>query len=356
MCKSAVTSLDACTPTSTAACEICFNEAVYGVPGYLRDALDLDPDGDWVDVPRTAVVRPDNGTLAHPPAIIYSPGHGGEAWSESAGHAALSTQWPEAVVIYLEASRLVDHDGQWRAASSPQLGDPDWSPRFPHFEAASDHTDLAYLEQVLDEAQSLFSYDEQRLYATGHSSGGFFTLSLMEFMPERFRAFAMLGAYADYGRDGYGDTPVVVARGKSPQARPVLSIMGLCDATFPWSPGASTCGSPFPAPADRVHETVRQLTARAGAFVPGQDDRAYLDQLVAGAQSGGMGSTSFAPAKTHGRAVDIRVYPGGHSWPAVADFWVVDYFRSHDQALSSGPDPIFERGWAVPALMSAVMP
>ena len=104
-----------CTAASVNFCDIEFDEWVRDVPAGLRAALGLDPTENPVAVPRVARVWPGNGTLANPPVIVYNGGAGSTAWGNAHGAWALQfeVEWPEAIVVYTQATELTNHDGSW---------------------------------------------------------------------------------------------------------------------------------------------------------------------------------------------------------------------------------------------------
>lgn len=348
----------ACTPASIALCSISFNESVMNVPAATRTELGLHATNNPVDVPRIAHVIPDNGTLASPPVVFLAGGQG----STAAGNQGLGihTVWPQAVVVYLEAGKLTDHGGEWKLPADAEFGETCWSPRYPHTEPSAKHTDLWYLQTVILSSYFTFSFNPAQMFLAGHSSGGFFTLGMRALMPEIFRAYALVGAYGDYRSPGQDDLPAVVASGQQSPAKPVMYIMGDDEDVFPWSPAVAGAD-------DRVHRTIRQLTAMNGAAVPAQEDRAYLTTLVntmrARAPAARMVQTTFAPVKTNGAEVVFAVYGGDHSWPPrdaedpslSASAWVVQFFQRHMAALPNAPSVLFEQGWTVPVLMAPVI-
>ena len=313
---------------------------VFNVPADLRTKLELHPTNNPVAVPRVARVWPGNGTLANPPLIVFNGGAGSTA-AGSAGSWLLKfeVEWPEAIVVYTEATKLTDHVGGWET----EVEDPHicWQPRFPHREEVTMHSDLDYIQDVLDVVDQLFNYNHDQVYVAGHSSGGFLTFSLMDFMPDTFRAFAILGSYADYGNVD-DDAASIVATGQQHPSRPVLYMMGESEDVFSWQPAVDGGN-------DKVYDTIRQLTARNGAQVPNQGDRSYLSNLVNAVRdaepANAVASMVFNPVKPNSAEVVLTVYGGDHSWPPKDAFdpslrateWIVDFFQQH-QYIEFVPD------------------
>ena len=362
-----------CTGTEVSQlCELRFTELVNNVPSEIRIKLGLHPTDNPVIVSRVVVVWPGNGTLINPPAMIFNDGYRGTAASASANDVLdFQSQWPEAIIMYTEGTRLICYD-EWNTDDVNDI--PFFSPRFPFYITQflpTPHTDLHYVDQLTEKVFELFPYDRNRLYAAGHSSGGFFTFSLMEFRREMFRAFAVLGAHADYGAQRSGDIPAIVENGQVPSARPVLYMMGTCENVFPWVPAYTvplcwTTPPPLPTPTptpptpqDIVAPTIRQLTARNGAEVPAQNDTAYLQNLVDDVRSAvppnQVKTKRFPPTNSYGAEVLLKIYRGDHGWPPKrtdpslkATEWVVDFFKSHSAALISVPHSSW--GWQVPVV------
>jgi hypothetical protein len=117
---------------------------------------------------------------------------------------------------------------------------------------------------------------------------------------------------------------------------------------------------------NKVHDSIRQLTARNGAEVPGQDDTEYLVNLVndvRDAAPDGVESFTFNPVKPNSAQVELIVYGGDHSFPpsdaddtsSRAVEWIVDFFRRHLVEAPEEPNILFNHGWTVPVLMAPVL-
>jgi hypothetical protein len=220
----------ACTSSSTSLCSITYEEPVNSRrPAWLCQNLIDCPTGGPSTITRTAVVWPGDGSDPTPSVVWYFHGSAeGNGAETSAADANLNIHitWPQAIVIYGQATPLTDHSGAWRPSNDGHGSQYCWSPRHPYVAASGVHSDVNYVQAVLDDVAEMFDYDDSEIFAAGHSSGAYFTLTLSEVMPETFRAFAAVGAYT-WGKSGEEDAvPAVVASGQRLPSRPVLYLMG----------------------------------------------------------------------------------------------------------------------------------
>jgi polyhydroxybutyrate depolymerase len=131
------------------------------------------------------VFAPSKKTDGKVPLVFDFHGHGGTAKHAARTH-HIHTNWPEAVVVYMQGSntpgKLTDPDGK---KSGWQSGPGDQKDR-----------DLKFFDAVLASMKKDFPIDEQRIYATGHSNGGAFTYLLWTKRGDTFAAFAPVAAAA----------------------------------------------------------------------------------------------------------------------------------------------------------------
>jgi poly(3-hydroxybutyrate) depolymerase len=261
---------------------------------------------------RRAVVH--TGAASNAPAVIYFHGRGGTA-EASERHIPFHRIWPEAYVVYAEGTNFDHRPGEANG----------WQIRFPQVsQYCKLDKDLAYVEKLLEYLRSTGRVDMARIFAAGHSSGAFFTLSLMELLPERFRAFAAVGSYArPWARlepricqDVYRGVGLPLRDGdRAATPRPVLYVFGTKDTMFDGNtPGyAADCARP-----SKARDTLLALLIRNGCPLPActaeRRFRAELGRQVYGPQDGGA-------------AVQFQLYDGGHSWAPRTTEWVVDFFR-----------------------------
>ena len=122
----------------------------------------------------------------------------GEQAQNSANAHKLHEYWPEAHVVYAEGR---DYDSGGILTDQPmKLG---WILRFPYIytECKEAYEDIDYIMNVLEFVRTIGPVDDQKRFAVGHSSGGFFTLSLMELLPEVFHAYVAHACYARFKID-----------------------------------------------------------------------------------------------------------------------------------------------------------
>jgi poly(3-hydroxybutyrate) depolymerase len=250
------------------------------------------------------------------PAVIYFHGRGGTA-EASERHIPFHQVWPEAYVVYAEGTNF-DHRPE------PANG---WQIRFPQVsQYCKLDKDLEYVDQLLGHLRATGRVDPDRIFVAGHSSGAFFTLSLMELRPERFRAFAAVGSYARprarleprICEDVYHGVGIPLREGdRAATPRPVLYVFGTRDTMFDGNtPGyAADCARP-----SKARDTLLSLLIRNGCpppkCEPGLSFMADRARQV------------YAPSDLQaGAPVALQLYEGGHSWPRETTGWVVDFFR-----------------------------
>lgn len=300
---------------------------------------DMDADsGPWPSTPylveleiqgedRRALVHPGDGSVRPAPLVMFFHGRGGDV-DDSARRRGFHDLWPEAIIVYAEGT-YVSTTGANVAAEdvSNKYG---WTLRWPYRFALGQDKDIEYVEAVLAAIEETYDVDPGRVFASGHSSGGFFTLSLMELMQDRFAAFALVGAYARYkvadpsSLSNSTSTPVDL----DPEAdraaipRPVLYMFGNQDTTFDGDSG--TQGWPgwsaAPAPESLSRSSLRQLFIRNGCVEPATAYWANLDRQV------------IEPVGAPGAEVHWQLYDEDHSWPPVANAWAIDFFKDQPTA------------------------
>ena len=222
---------------------------------------------------RTALVyAPRTVPAAGAPLVLVFHGHGGTAANMTRAM-PIHTEWPEAIVIYPQGlpapGGVVDKDGKmagWQ--SSP---------------GALNDRDLRFVDTLLAWAKTEYKVDASRVFAAGHSNGGWFTYVLWAARPEKFAAFAP--AAAVFGRMVVGAKP-----------KPALIIAGEKDRLVPY------------AMQRRAINDVVQLNAAAT-----------------------LGEDWYGGAKLHRSEIaDVVTYvhPGAHPLPKNAAAVVARFFRT----------------------------
>ena len=96
------------------------------------------------------------------------------------------------MVVYAEGTSVRAHGS---TSDDPKRG---CQLRFPYKHALGQTKDLTYVKRLLGQLRKRHNVDSNRIFAAGHSSGGFFTFSLIELMPYGFAKFAVVGAYSRF--------------------------------------------------------------------------------------------------------------------------------------------------------------
>lgn len=267
---------------------------------------------------RRALVYPSQRTPSSQPSsvVIYFHGHGGDIY-DSAGLCLFHSLWPEAVVVYAEGTPV---DAHGSTTKDPSLG---WQLRFPYKYALGQTKDLTYVRQLLTQLKVDHNIDTNQVFAVGHSSGGFFTFSLMELMPHLFAKFAILGAYSRYKvklvsfEKAWANRAAPLHLYQKDHAtlpRPVLYIFGKDDVAFDNDGPAPTEPGWHETRMSRSRRTLNELLRRNACASP----IGYYWQ---------DSYREFTPMSEFGAKVIWRLYDEDHSWPPEANNWIIDFFR-----------------------------
>ena len=204
------------------------------------------------------------------PLIFAFHGHGGNMRGFS-DHAALATQWPEAIVVFpqgLDTPTALDPNGR----------KPGWQRT-----AGGGNADLKLFDAMLASMYHEFNVDDRRVFATGFSNGAFFSLLLWIERGDKLAAVSIVAGALEPSQ--HLTIP-----------KPVLHIAGDAD--------------PLVTPA-KVAATVAEERSADGAQGQGQ--------------SCGERCTMY-----HGTHDDVKfiTHPGGHEYPKAAAGWTVEFFKS----------------------------
>ena len=163
----------------------------------------------WIvdGVERTALVHVPANATANAPLVFCWHGHGGTA-SQASRASGMLQAWPEAILVFPQGlptvSQLVDPEGKksgWQTA----VGN-------------NDDRDFKFFDAMLASMRKEHKVDDQRIYSTGHSNGGFFSYLLWQARGATFAAIApVAGAYRKPASD-LVPMPVLHVAGKNDQA------------------------------------------------------------------------------------------------------------------------------------------
>jgi polyhydroxybutyrate depolymerase len=233
-------------------------------------------------VTREAMVYVPESAQTNPSPLIFS-FHGRGGKMQGAAKLALEKAWPEAIVVYPQALKtpglIADLDGKQFAWQS--------IPGMAH------DRDLKFFDAMLESLEKDHRVDPDRIYATGHSNGGQFTLLLWQTRGDRIAAFASAAAaFAQVILNPNAGEVIVPV--KIP--RPILIIAGQADDDhFPWQ--------------ERSIEILRGLN-HCGEGKP-WDGTPYR---------------TLYPS-SNGTPVISYVHPGGHALPPDASEVIVKSFK-----------------------------
>lgn len=230
-------------------------------------------------VTRTGIIcAPESAKNSPSPVIFAFHGHGGTA-QQAARNFAYQTQWPEAIVVYMQGlptpGQLTDPEGKrpgWQKAPGDQ-GD----------------RDLKFFDVVLADLKTEYKVDAKRIYCTGHSNGGGFTYLLWGVRGDVFAAVAPSAAGPARNRNLL-------------RPLPALHVAGTNDplVKYAWQ--------------ERTMNFIREVNGCAGEGTPW-------------ASSGALVGTLY-PSKT-GTPVVTLISPGTHQFPDEAPALIVKFFQEH---------------------------
>lgn len=226
-------------------------------------------------VVREGIVYGPSVTLSNGASVVFAfHGHGGTA-EDAARLFDFQTQWPEAVVVYLQG---IHRRGRW--------GDPEGKQSGWQFAVdAKDDRDLRFFDAVLESVRKEYRVDDKRIFAMGHSNGGYFTYLLWATRGDVLAAVAPVAASID---------PEILARLKP---KPVLHIAGEKDTgvKFVWQ-----------------QESIEMLRR--------------LNECGEGVAWNGEKYCTLYPSEKRTPVVAF-VHPGGHEYPRGATGAVVSFFK-----------------------------
>jgi len=233
--------------------------------------LELDVNGTL----RHAFVFPPRTNSSAPPLLLAFHGYNGAVadGQDAEEFFHFARVWPEALVIYPQGLPTP-------SPANPQLIQPGWQ----YLPDTLDDRDVFYTDALVDWAAQEYGINTNRVFATGFSNGGVFSLVLLDVRPQRFAAFATVSAVSTN-----------VCDASAP--RPVVFIYGANDLTFPQS---------------LALETAQCLLT--------------LNRFGGVTQEWRPGYTLYLP-DTGGAPIVGRVHPGGHVWPTDVTHRIVEFLR-----------------------------
>jgi polyhydroxybutyrate depolymerase len=225
---------------------------------------------------REALVFAPSTSVAAKSAVVFGfHGHGGNMRFAARGM-HFQDAWSEAIVVYMQGlptpSLFPERERGLRTG---------WQ----HHPGELNDRDLKFFDAVLATLHEKYSVDDNRIYASGFSNGGYFTYLLWAERPNVFAAFA----------PGAG---LILPSFHLSQPRPVLHFGGRRDRLVPF------------ANQERTIDEVRQLNGCAGQ-----------------SESCGMNCTLYPSAR--GTPVMTFIHEGGHFYPPPVTGLIVKFFQEN---------------------------
>jgi polyhydroxybutyrate depolymerase len=208
------------------------------------------------------------------PLVFVFHGRGG-SMHKIARSMHLQTEWPEAIVVYMQGLPIqskIDPEGK-------QAG---WQ----HYSGQLDDRDLKFFDAVLASLHKSDHVDDRRIYATGFSNGGAFTYCLCANRPGIFAAFAPMAGLPWPTELPHTPKPAFIVAGEADNLVPIQSQQSLIGR-------------------------IRELDAATASNPQPRDD----------------GTTLYE--SSIGDPVVTLIHPGGHMLPSAAPRLIADFFRTH---------------------------
>ena len=263
------------------------------LPPFSRPAtLTVNVDG----VERSALVYQGEEARAAPsPVLLHFHGFGGISEREAQSR-RFHELWPEATVVYPQGLNDIT-SGKGKTA-------PGWRD-IRHGPWNVENREVRFVDRLLEDLSARCKIDRQRIYATGHSNGGFVTFLLLLERPNVLAAFAPVASYG-----------LCVAEARTP--RPVMYMFGDEDHVFD---------------KDKPHRTGMDLanTTLESLLKLNKCSHERKTTLPNGCQV-------FAP-EPGGEPVVWCYYHGGHGAPDGADKLVVQFLQEHALGDPERPSP-----------------
>jgi polyhydroxybutyrate depolymerase len=240
-------------------------------------------------VQRSAIVYPGTRSNSVPsPVLLWFHGYGGKA-VKTAESNPFHQLWPTATIVYPQGLDT----GHGRGDGKPGWKDDRYGPW------NEDNRDIHFVDRLLAVLCEHCKVDRHRIYAGGHSRGGFFTFLLLLHRAEVFAVFAPTSCHGPCVRE---------AR----TSRPVLYLFGDEDKVFDTDQG-------------KAHKTLERLLKLNKCS---HERKTTLPN----------GCQVFAP-ESGGEPVVWCLYHGGHGLPDGADELIVRFLQQHALEEPERPSP-----------------
>lgn len=172
-----------------------------------------------------------------------------------------------------------------------------------------DLNDQGFIKLILDNLEANFNIDEKRIYATGHSRGGFFSFKLACDMSDTFAALAPAGCAMVFGECN-PSRPI-----------PIMHFHGTADKMIPFNGGPSDTSVP-------------ELIRRTANFTSvNQTIQIWLEKNECPDQNGTLtfqNGTAYCITYSNcsqNTEVVLCSHDGGHTWPSGEDESSLEFYK-----------------------------
>ncbi len=208
------------------------------------------------------------------PLLFVFHGHGGNMRG-AARNTKFQDAWPEAIVVYMQGlptPSRVDPEGR-RAG---------WQ----HLPGDNGDRDLKFFDTALAALRKKYSVDDNRIYSTGFSNGGFFTYLLWDQRPNTFAALAPCAGLPRPQLKLAAPKPAFIVAGEKDQ------LVKIADQ-------------------QAAIERIRKLDSATADGKPADDHITVYDS-------------------DKGTPVQTLIHPGAHVLPPEAPRLIVEFFKAHE--------------------------
>jgi len=216
------------------------------------------------------------------PVVFAFHGHGGTA-EHAARRINFHETWPEAISIY----------PQGLPTAVPQIDPEGRMPGWQKYVGDQDNRDLLFFDAMLKTLAADYQIDADRVYACGHSNGGYFSYVLLAGRSDPLAAVAPIAATHD------------VRNFKDTKPKPVFHVAGERDPLVRY------------ASQERTIEQIRKLN---GCDAEGKPAGEFCTEY----------------SSKSGPPVVAYLHPGAHEVPAGAIKLITEFFQKHSRAKAEG--------------------
>ncbi|MCX7992270.1 MAG: prolyl oligopeptidase family serine peptidase [Fimbriimonadales bacterium] len=236
------------------------------------------------------VIPPSSGTKQGAPVVFVFHGGGGSMYRMA--DLGFQQHWKEAFIVCPQA------------LPAPTLRSPEGNlPAWQFRSGTTNNRDLKFFDAMLKTLREQHNIDEKRVYATGHSNGGFFTYVLWAERGDKLAGIAPSACHAN----------AIRARQSNLRPIPLMHIAGEQDNVIPF-------------------KNQRQSMDALKKFLQCEPEGKLW------AKAGSLTATLY-PSKKGIPFVEV-LHPGDHKYPSEAPALIVRFFKELAGGAPTPPAPV----------------